>query len=207
MPTPTPLQRHQTRDQPDSTTQDPSLRPSKGRALTQSVLTDEILALIGHVGPVVVAPVPYTEERHRRFIHAIMEDQFMHVDETAAARSKFGGIVAPPLVPMHSMVRALGDPDPLDPLLTDPDWDGLGAASSALPPVPTPLHRVLNGGTEAEFRQLLRLGDVVHAQARYVDLQERHGASGPMLLVKTEITYKNQHDDVLAIVTMTVIRR
>jgi acyl dehydratase len=176
--------------------------------MNESVLTDDIRALIGHVGPVVVSPLPYTEDRHRRFVHAMMEEQFMHVDAEAAAQSKFGGLVAPPLWPMHSLVRGLADPDPLDPLLTDPDWDGLGGESrTALPPIPTSLKRVLNGGTEAEFRQLVSLGDVVQAQARYADIQERHGSSGPMLLVKTEITYKNQRGDVLAIVTMTVIRR
>lgn len=183
--------------------------PNEGAAVvSESFLTDEIRALIGHVGPVVVAAMPYSEERHRRFMHALMEDQPVHIDPEAARASRYGELVAPPLMPMHSLMRALGDQDPLDPLLTDPDWDGLGVASStAMPPVPTSLKRVLNGGTEAEFRQLLRVGDVVHAQARYVDIQERVGASGPMLLVKTEITYRNQHDDVLAVVTMTVIRR
>ncbi|MGH3998364.1 MAG: FAS1-like dehydratase domain-containing protein [Pseudonocardiaceae bacterium] len=176
--------------------------------MSASVLTDEIRALIGHVGPVVVAPLPYSDERHRRFMHALMEDQAMHLDAGAAASSKYGALVAPPLMPMHSLMRALGDPDPLDALLTDPDWDGLGVASStAMPPIPTSLKRVLNGGTEAEFCQLLRIGDVVHAQAKSAAIEERLGTSGPMLLVKTEITYKNQDGDVLAVVTMTVIRR
>jgi acyl dehydratase len=177
-------------------------------AASTTLLTEEIRALIGREGPVVVAPLPYSEEKHRRFMHALMEDQPVHLDPEAAARSRYGELVAPPLLPMHSLVRGLNDPDPLDALLQDPDWDGLGVISStALPPVPTHLSRVLNGGTEAEFHQLLRIGDVVHAQARYVDIEERHGESGPMLLIKTQITYTNQHDDLLAVVTMTVIRR
>ena len=76
-----------------------------------------------------------------------------------------------------------------------------------LPPIDVPLKRILNGGTEAEFFRLAKLGDVVSAQSRYTDISEREGRSGPMVLLKVETTYTNQDDETLLVSTMTVIIR
>ena len=173
-------------------------------------VTDEMRALIGVPGPKLTAPYPLGPDELRRFVQAVMEGNPVHWDPAVAGSSRYGEVVATPLFPMHSTTRrAPGTPDPLDRVHDDPGWDGtdLAAGLGGLPPVDVPLKRILNGGTEAEFFRLARLGDVVSAQSRYTDISEREGRSGPMVLLKVETTYTNQDDETLLVSTMTVIIR
>jgi len=174
-----------------------------------SFVTEEMRGLIGHVGPRSTAPYPLSEDTLRRFVQAVMEGNPVHWDEEAAAGSRYGAVVAPPLYPMHAFPQPPGTPDPLDRLHEDPDWDGtdVGKGLGGLPPLDVPLKRVLNGGTEAEFFQLARVGDRISAQSRYLDITEREGRSGPMVLVQVETTYTNQADELLLRSVMTVIMR
>jgi acyl dehydratase len=173
-------------------------------------VTDEIRALVGTEGPRLTAPYPLGPDELRRFVQAGMEGNPVHWDEEAAAASRYGGVVATPLYPMHVLRRAPGTPDPLERVHEDPDWDGtdLAAGLGGLPPIEIPeLRRVLNGGTAAEFFQLARLGDTITAQSRYVSISEREARSGPMVLVEVQTSYTNQDGDLLLRSTMTVIMR
>lgn len=174
-----------------------------------SILTDEIRSYIGMQGEPITAPTPLSEDTLRRFVQAVMETDPVHWDPAVAAASRYGAVVAPPLQPIHAFVRPAGTPDPADALLDDPDWDGIprDQGRRGLPPVPVPLKRMLNGGTEAEFFQLAKIGDVITARSRYADIIEKEGRSGPMVIIKQETTYTNQAGDVLAIVTTSAIMR
>ena len=172
-----------------------------------AILTDEHRALIGTVGEPVTAPVPLTEETLRRFTQAVMDPSPLSWDVEAATASRYGGLVAPPLYPLHAMTRPAGSPDPLDRLADDPDWDGTVFSRTGLPPVELPLKRLVNGGTEATFHRLARVGDVITAQHRYADISEREGRSGPMVIVATETRYTNQNGELLAVVTRSAIWR
>jgi MaoC dehydratase-like protein len=169
----------------------------------------DFAALIGAEGPRLTASAPLEADGLRRFVQAVMEDDPVHWDEQEAGASRFGGLVAPPLYPTHALRRAPGSPDPLDRLGDDPDWDGLGAGDGVggLPPIPVTFERTLNGGVEAEFFALARVGDVISAQSRYRDIVEKQGSSGPMLIVKVETHYRNQDDQPLARITKTTILR
>ena len=83
----------------------------------------------------------------------------------------------------------------------------VGAGFGGLPPIEVPLRRVLNGGTEAEFFRLPALGDTISAQSRYIDIADREGRSGPMVIARVETTYSDQDDALLARVVNTVIMR
>lgn len=174
-----------------------------------SYVTDEVRALIGVTGPRLTAPHPLGPDGLRRFVQGAMETDPIHWDVEAAAARGYDGVVATPLYPVNAFPRPSGTPDPLDRLVDDPDWDGtdLGAGLGGLPPVQVALKRVLNGGVEAEFHQLARLGDVISSQARYADIAEREGRSGPMVLVTVETTYTNQDDAVLLRARSTIIIR
>jgi len=87
------------------------------------------------------------------------------------------------------------------------DGTDLAAGLGGLPPLDLPFSRVLNGGVEAEFHQLARVGDTISAQSSYADIQEREGRSGTMVLITIETTYTNQDAAVLARVRSTVILR
>jgi acyl dehydratase len=173
-------------------------------------VTDDMRALIGVPGPRLTAPYPLGADELRRFVQGVMEGNPVHWDPAAARDSRYVEVVATPLFPMHSTTRrAPGTPDPLDRVHDDPGWDGtdLAAGLGGLPPIEVPLKRVLNGGTEAEFFRLAKLGDVITAQSVYTDITEREGRSGPMVLVKVQTTYTNGDDEKLLVSTMTVIMR
>jgi acyl dehydratase len=172
-------------------------------------VTEDIQALVGSVGPKQTAPTPLDADMLRRFVQGVMEPDPAHWDEEAAARYGDGPLPAPPLFPGHAFRRAPGSEDPLDRLAGEPDWDGAGGGGGfgGLPSIDLPLKRILNGGTEAEFFELARVGDQISSQAEYVEITEREGRSGPMVIVKVRTTYTNQDDHVLARVTNSLIRR
>jgi acyl dehydratase len=184
-------------------------RRHRGKDSPIAFVTDEIRALIGVPGPRFAAPGPLGLDELRRFVQAVMEADPVHWDAEAARASRYGALVAPPLYVLHAARRAPGTPDPLDRLASDPDWDGLdvGAGFGGLPPIEVPLTRVLNGGTEAELFQLPRVGDLVEARSTYVDIVDREGRSGPMVLATIETEYRNQEGATLARVRNTVIMR
>lgn len=172
-------------------------------------VTEEIRALIDVPGPRLTAAAPLGPDELRRFVQAVMESNPVHWDEEVARESRYEGLVAPPLYVWHALRRAPGSPDPLDRLFEQPDWDGLDVSGGigGLPPIDVPLKRVLNGGTEAEFFRLPRVGDLISSQSRYLDVVDREGRSGPMVFVTVETTYENQDEQPLARVLSTIIMR
>ena len=152
----------------------------------------------------------------RRFAQAIMDDDPLYWDEEAAAASRYGTRVAPPLYPSYAFRRPASKPDPFELLAENPDLDGTESGfvragaepfNRSLPRVEVPQKRTLNGGVEAEFFSLAHHGDRITSQSRYVDVYTREGRSGPMVFVVTETTYTQQDGRVLAKVRNTTIRR
>ena len=62
----------------------------------------------------------------------------------------------------------------------------------------TPFKRILNGGTDIEYFDTICAGDVLTATSKLVDLSEREGRMGPMLITVTETTYRNRDGKVVA---------
>jgi len=86
--------------------------------------------------------------------------------------------------------------------------DAVEGNKGALPPLPTPLKRILNAGNNIEVLQYPKLGDHIFSQAKYSDIKGRVTKDGtPMLIVTTETTYSNQDGDVLCILYASTIRR
>jgi acyl dehydratase len=175
-----------------------------------TLVTDEIRSLMGRRSTPITSATPVSAEMLRRFNQGVMESNPVHWDDDVAAASKYGQVVATPLFPMHAFRRGNGEPDPLDMLAEHPDNDGtLGAVGiKGLPPIDLPLPRVLNGGTEAEFFQLAKIGDVITSQTEYLDVTEREGRDGsPMVIVRLATRYTNQDGELLAVITSSMIRR
>jgi acyl dehydratase len=171
-------------------------------------LSEEALSFIGFESEPVTAPYPLTADTLRRFAQAVMDPSPIYYDDDYAKTTRYGEVVASPLWPTHAFVRPAGTPDPLDALFTDPDFDGVGGVlSTGLPKVPLTQTRLINGGTEAEFYQLAKVGDVITQRSKYVDIFERESRSGPMVVVKAATTYTNQLGEVLCVVTKSMLWR
>ena len=70
----------------------------------------------------------------------------------------------------------------------------------------SPFKRILNGGTDIEYLETVCAGDLLSATSKLVDLSEREGRLGPMLITVTETTYRNQAGKAVAVVRGTGIQ-
>jgi acyl dehydratase len=170
-------------------------------------ITDDVKALIGARSGPVLAYHPVEASEVRRFFQAIMDPAPRYWDEAWAKSSRYGGLVAPPAFPPFAFRRAPTEPDPLDRMHGDPDFDGLPRGDRGLPPVPVPLPRLLNGGYEYEFYRYAIVGERIYRSSTYLDIYQREGRSGPMVLIITEQKFTTDNDVPLITATTTTILR
>jgi acyl dehydratase len=133
-------------------------------------------SFIGKTG----APVTMHIERGkiREFAGAIKDDDPLYFDEEYAAREA-GGIM-PPITFLQTVQH----------------WDQAGGSR---PRLPFDLRRVLHGEQEYEFLKPIRVGDVLTAVSRIVDVYEKPGKrGGSMNFAVTETEYTNQRGQVVA---------
>lgn len=152
-----------------------------------SLITDELRAAIGREAP----PVTYEVDNLgcRQFARSVGYTDPVFFDEEYAKSQGHRGIVAP--------AGFLGHPiyNPARPA-RGPEITGLDI----------PLKRVLNGGTDVEYRDEICAGDVLTSTMKIADITEREGKMGPMIIVNTESTFKNPAGKTVAIMRGTMIR-
>ncbi len=151
-----------------------------------SLITDEMRSYIGRESEPVTVEVDKTA--CRMFARAVGYTDPVFYDEEEAKRRGYRSIPAPPAF--------LGHPayNPARPL-----------AGSYLPPFRTPLTRNLNGGTDIEYFDDICAGDVLTMTSKIVDIQEREGRLGKMLIIVSEMTYR-RGDQIVAKMRGTLIR-
>lgn len=148
-----------------------------------SIITAEMKSRVG----VESAPSFYEIEKEpiRRWAEAIGDPNPLYHDEAYAKQQGFDSLVAPPgFVAQYAFPVKVG-----------------GSA----PRIASPLTRNLNGGNEYEFFKPVQAGDVLSVTGKLVDLQERSGRMGKMLIQVVEMTYKNQRGEVVAKARLTGI--
>lgn len=185
--------------------------------MSESILTDEIRALIGFAGERIEVTFPWGIEREglRTFTQAIMDRDARYWDEDFARTTRYGGLVTPPIYVAYLGRRSPpGSEDTITAAFAaNPNSDGIGGVARAeskggLPPIRTALKRVLNAGNEIEVRRYPRIGDRIFSQGRYARIRERITDDGkPMLIITTETTYTDQDGAVLCILRASQIRR
>ncbi|HTU02760.1 MAG TPA: MaoC family dehydratase N-terminal domain-containing protein [Candidatus Sulfotelmatobacter sp.] len=157
-------------------------------------ITNEVKKLIGYETEWVEAYDPVEPGAIRRFYQAVMDDDPTYWDPASPGAKRYGGVVAPPMFPLHAFRRPPGTPDPLSRVAGDPNFDGVTRDFGlGLPPVPVPLPRLLNGGNEVEVYALARPGDRIRAKSRYVDIYQKEGKSGSLVFIMVETIYANQN--------------
>ncbi len=112
-----------------------------------------------------------------------------------------------------SMVRkfaeAIGDPNPRWQQTAPPTFAAslrLEKLFDKLFTAESPLKRVLNGSSELEYHQPINVGDVISVTGKLSRMRKREGQGGRMLFMIFEMTYKNQHGEVVATGRNTIIR-
>jgi acyl dehydratase len=137
-----------------------------------------------------------------------MDSDPIYWDEESASATRYGGVVAPPLYPLHALRVHPGAPDPFARAATDPDFDGsVRGVMKGLKPLPIPLTRVLNGGNEVEIYQLARPGEKIRVKSKYLDIYQKEGRTGTMVFLLTETIYTNEKGDLLLKAIQTRIMR
>ncbi len=150
-----------------------------------SIITEEMRAAIGRESE----PVTYEVDNTgcRQFARAAGYSDPIFYDERQARSRGHRAIVAPP--------GFLGHPVFIPGKERRPE----------LLRVEVPLKRILNGGTDIEYFDEICSGDVLMATSKIVDLSEREGRVGPMLMVTTETTFRSGKE-VVAVMRGTGIR-
>lgn len=151
-----------------------------------TVITDEMRAEIGKEH----APVTYEVDKTscRMFARAVGYTDPIYYDEDHAKSKGFRSIPAPFAFLGHRIYR----PD------TPRGPEG--------PRFKTSFKRVLNGGTDIEYFDTVCAGDVLTATSKLVDISEKEGRLGPMLVTVTETEYRNQDGKVVAVMRGTAIQ-
>lgn len=145
-----------------------------------SIITDEMKALIGVEGTPTVLEVE--KGAIRMMAEAIGDPNPLWQDEDYAKKTKYGGIIAPPVFlcsPRAGIARGVQ--------------------------MKSPFLRALAGGDELEYLKPVKLGDTITAVSRVTEYSEREGKRGKMLFTIIETTFKNQRDEVVVIGRSTYI--
>lgn len=124
--------------------------------------------------------VPITARDIAKFAHATGETDPMYFDAEAARAAGYQDVVAPQLFylvlrsePYHLRPRSELAPD--------------GSATEDIPPLA--VTRAMAGETELTFAGRFVAGDVVACHKRVVDLNEKQGRSGALVLLHFEYRY------------------
>lgn len=121
----------------------------------------------------------------RKLAEAVGDANPLWQDQSYAKKSEYGGIIASPTF------VALLQPE----------------SAAIVATLECPLKTILNGGTDIDYKEPLRPGDVITATPRLAEVKEKEGRTGKMLFMTVDTTYTNQKGQVIAITHQTLIRR
>ena len=171
--------------------------------MTQSLISAQMRDAIGREIARLVS-FPVSESDIRRWAIAVYYPQAppaRYWDAAAAARARWGGIVAPEDFNPFAWLAASPPGLPDTEAVTDADHterqlgiDGPGLASQ------------LNGGVAISYGVPIRPGDVITSVTRLGGYDERAGRMGPMLFTQLDTTWTNTASELVKRSRMTLIR-
>ncbi|MDY6911196.1 MAG: MaoC family dehydratase N-terminal domain-containing protein [Chloroflexota bacterium] len=115
-----------------------------------------------------------------KYAQAIDDPNPLWQDGEYAAKSAYGGIVAPPLF--------------LSALWTEAMYTSIQAKLVEIAPS---LKRLVEAGDEIEYFHPIRPGDALTIDSRFAEIKERQGKSGAMINLTMETTYTNQKGELV----------
>jgi acyl dehydratase len=136
----------------------------------------------------------------RRYALAIDDSNPIYYDENAAKQGKYAGLAAPPFY----ITWAVGVPGS-EKANKDLGEDGL-ASFVGVPEIPNVWSLGwVRGGETMEFFKPVYVNDQVTVKGRIVDMNEKDGKSGKLVMVTSEFAYTNQNGELLAKHHVTMI--
>ena len=149
--------------------------------IEESIITEELRNMVGVAAEPEVFEV---EKGHiRRFAKAVGDPNPLWQDEAYARKSRYGGIISPPM------------------FLQD---EGKNKFADRLMEIISP-RGFLNGGLDIEFYKPMIPGDMITTQAKLSDLYEKQGKTGKLLFMVIEVTFTNQQGELVSISRNTFI--
>jgi len=156
----------------------------------ESILTDEIKAMIGTLSEPVIMEVGRVAIR--RYADAVGDDNPLFHEVEDAKAAGYEDIICPPGFwgwPIKGRATI----------------GGMSIVGAVL--VKAGLFRILDGGVDQEFYIPIRASDILTAYSKIADIREREGKTGKMIFTTVETTYLNQNGDTVAVNRATIIAR
>ena len=151
--------------------------------MAETLITDEVRALIGRETEPERNRFPISEEMAFDVADAIQDPNLLYVDPDHAKRSRFGGLLCPPLATWKDIAPPIG-------------YFGAGQESHFQVPLPFNSYG-LNGGADWQFLRPAYVGEWITRRFRILDIYEKQGRSGPLVFVVRQETQTNQHGEVV----------
>ena len=161
--------------------------------MPESLITDEVRALIGSETPPERNRFPISDEMAFDVADAIEDGNPLYRDADYAARSRFAGILCPPLATWKDIAPPIG-------------YFGAGQESHFQVPLPFNSYG-LNGGSDWQFLRPAYSGLWVTRQFKVLDIFEKQGRSGLLVFVVRQETQTNQLGQVLSLAKRVSIHR
>jgi acyl dehydratase len=147
------------------------------------MLTPEVTGLIGAVSQPEANLFPISKEMVYDLADAIEFPHPLFLDEAYADRSRFGGLICPPLATWKEWKQPI---------------NYFGAGQEGILEIPTSIKSYgFNGGAEWHFLRPAFVGDRMTRQYRVTDVYEKEGRSGLLVFVNREETQTNQKGQVV----------
>ncbi len=110
---------------------------------------------------------------------------------------------------LKKFVEAIEDPNPLWQSVAPPTFVAAMQIWEIIERIykcESSLKRFINGGNQIEYYKPIKLGDKISVTCKMVNIQEREGKKGPMVVNTVERTFKNQDGEIVIKEYNTIIR-
>ncbi len=161
--------------------------------MADQLITPEVRALIGTETALEKNRFPLSDEMAYDLADATEDPNPLYIDKAAAEKSRFKGLLCPPLATWKDIAPSIGY---------------FGAGQESHFDVPLPFNSYgLNGGSDWQFLRPAYSGDWVTRQFRIVDIFEKQGRAGPLVFVVRREIQTNQHGDAISVADRVSIHR
>lgn len=161
--------------------------------MAESLITDEVRALIGTETEPERNRFPISEEMAFDVADAIEDGNPLYRDADHAARSRFAGIVCPPLATWKDIGPPIG-------------YFGAGQESHFQVPLPFNSYG-LNGGSDWQFLRPAYVGSWITRWFKILDIFEKQGRSGLLVFVVRQETQTNHLGQIISLAKRVSIHR